>query len=48
MSQGVLIVTGINSKGMRDRFAVEIADTENVTNWSELLRDLKRMRLARC
>ena len=42
ISQGVLIVTGINSKGRREILAVEMADTENATTWSDLLRDLKR------
>lgn len=42
ISQGVLIAMGISSKGMREILAVEIADTENETTWSDLFRDLKR------
>jgi transposase-like protein len=42
ISQGVLIVMGINSDGMREILEVRIADTENETTWSDLFRDLKR------
>ena len=42
ISQGVLIVMGINSEGMREILEVRIADTENETTWSDLFRDLKR------
>lgn len=42
ISQGVLIVMGINGDGMREILAVEMADTENKTTWSDLFRDLKR------
>ncbi len=33
---------GINGDGMREILDVRIADTENETTWSDLLRDLKR------
>lgn len=46
ISQGILIVLGINSCGMREILAVETADTENETAWSDLLRDLKRRGLS--
>jgi len=46
ISQGVLIVMGINSEGMREILEVRIADTENETTWSDLLRDLKRRGLS--
>lgn len=46
ISQGILIVLGINSEGMREILAVEVADTENETTWSDLFRDLKRRGLA--
>ena len=42
ISQGVLIVMGINTEGMREILAVRIADTESETTWSDLFRDLKR------
>lgn len=42
ISQGVLIVMGISSEGMREILEVRIADTENETTWSDLFRDLKR------
>jgi putative transposase len=42
ISQGILIAMGINSCGMREILAVEIADTENETTWSDLFRDLKK------
>jgi transposase-like protein len=46
ISQGILIVLGINSDGMREILAMEVADTENETTWSDLFRDLKRRGLA--
>ncbi len=46
ISQGILIVLGINSEGMREILAVEVADTECETTWSDLFRDLKRRGLA--
>lgn len=42
ISMGVLIVMGINERGMREILDVEIADTENKTTWSELFRRLKK------
>jgi putative transposase len=42
----VLIVMGISVTGMREILAVEIADTENETTWSDLFRDLKRRGLS--
>lgn len=42
VSQGVLVVIGINDEGKREILAVEIADTENATTWSDLFKDLKR------
>jgi len=42
ISQGVLIVLGIDSEGMREILEVRVADTENETTWSDLFRDLKR------
>jgi len=46
ISQGVLIVMGINTEGMRGILAVRIADTESETTWSDLFRDLKRRGLS--
>lgn len=46
ISQGILIAMGINSEGMREILAVEIADTECETTWSDLFRDLKKRGLA--
>jgi len=46
ISQGVLIVMGINAEGMREILDVRIADTENETTWSDLFRDLKRRGLS--
>jgi transposase-like protein len=46
ISQGVLIVMGINTEGMREILAVRIADTESETTWSDLFRDLKRRGLS--
>jgi len=42
ISQGVLIVLGIDRDGMREILEVRVADTENETTWSDLFRDLKR------
>lgn len=42
ISQGILIVIGINSEGRREILSVEIADTENATTWSDLFKRLKR------
>lgn len=42
VSQGVLIVSGVSSEGYREILAVEIADTENETTWTNLFKDLKR------
>ena len=46
ISQGILIALGINQEGMREILAVEIADTECETTWSDLFRDLKRRGLS--
>jgi len=46
ISQGILIVMGINDDGYREILSVEIADTENETTWSDLIRDLKRRGLS--
>ena len=46
ISQGVLIVMGINGDGYREILDVKIADTENETTWSDLIRDLKRRGLS--
>ena len=35
-SNGVLIVKGINEEGYRDLLAVEVVNTENVSNWGDL------------
>jgi len=39
ISQGVLIVMGIDQEGMREILAVEVADTECETTWSDTFRD---------
>lgn len=41
VSQGVLIVSGVNADGHREILAVKVADTENETTWSNLFKDLK-------
>ena len=46
VSQGILIAMGINQEGMREILAVEVADTECETTWSDLFRDLKKRGLA--
>lgn len=46
ISQGVLVVLGINEKGMREILDVEVADTENSTTWSDLFRRLKKRGLS--
>ncbi len=43
---GILIVAGINQKGRREILAVEIADTENATTWSDLFKRLKKRGLS--
>jgi putative transposase len=42
ISQGVLIAIAVNPQGKREIVAVEIADTENTTTWSELFKRLKK------
>jgi len=42
ISQGILIVIAINPEGKREIAAVEVADTENATTWSELFKSLKK------
>jgi transposase-like protein len=46
VSKGILIVLGVNERGMREILDVEIADTENATTWSDLFRRLKKRGLA--
>jgi putative transposase len=46
ISQGILVVIAINPEGKREIIAVEIADTENTTTWSELFKSLKRRGLS--
>jgi len=41
VSQGVLIVVGISEEGTREILAVEVANTENETNYAEVFRSLK-------
>jgi len=42
VSKGILIVLGINERGMREILSVEIADTENATTWSDIFKRLKK------
>lgn len=46
VSMGILIVLGINEQGMREILAVEVADTENSTTWSDLFKRLKKRGLS--
>lgn len=46
VSQSVLIVAGINVEGMREILAVEVANAESETSWSELFRSLKERGLS--
>lgn len=46
VSKGILIVLGINERGMREILAVEVADTENATTWSDLFKRLKKRGLS--
>lgn len=46
ISQGVLIAIAVNPEGKRQIVAVEIADTENTTTWSELFKQLKKRGLS--
>jgi transposase-like protein len=46
VSMGILIVLGINEHGMREILAVEIADTENATTWSDIFRKLRKRGLS--
>ncbi len=45
-SFGVLIIKGVRSDGKREILAVEVANTENESTWSEVFRDLKRRGLS--
>ena len=45
-SFGVLVIKGVRSDGKREILAVEVANTENETTWSEVLRGLKRRGLS--
>jgi putative transposase len=45
-SEGVLIIKGVRAEGKREILAVEVANTENETTWSEVFRDLKRRGLS--
>jgi len=42
ISQGVLIVIGVNKEGRREILSVEMADTENTTTWSSMFKGLKQ------
>lgn len=42
VSMGILVVLGVNERGMREVPAVEAADTENATTWSDLFKRLKK------
>jgi transposase-like protein len=46
VSMGILIVLGINERGMREILSVEVADTENATTWSDLFKRLKKRGLS--
>jgi transposase-like protein len=46
VSQGVLIIAGINAQGYREILSVEVKNTENETNWAEVFRSLKRRGLS--
>ncbi len=46
VSMGILIVLGVNERGMREILSVEIADTENSTTWSDLFKRLKKRGLS--
>ena len=46
VSQGVLIVAGVNNEGFREILAVEIANSESKTSWGELFRSLKERGLS--
>jgi transposase-like protein len=46
VSKGILIVLGINERGMREILSVEVADTENSTTWSDLFKRLKKRGLS--
>ena len=46
ISQGILIVIAVNPEGKREIIAVEVAETENTTTWSELFKSLKRRGLS--
>ena len=41
VSQGVLVVIGINEEGYREVLGVWTADTESETSWSEVFKELK-------
>jgi len=45
-SEGVLIIKGVRADGKREILAVEVANTENETTWSEVFRALKRRGLS--
>lgn len=40
VSQGVLIVAGVNSEGLREILTVEVANAESKTSWGELFKSL--------
>jgi len=46
VSMGILVVLGVNERGMREILAVEAADTENATTWSDLFKRLKKRGLS--
>jgi putative transposase len=41
-SQGVLVITGVSSRGQRDIIGVSVANTESETSWTEAFRELNR------
>lgn len=46
VSQGILIVKGINQEGRREILSVDVADTESETTWSSVFKQLKERGLA--
>lgn len=46
VSQGILIVKGINEEGRREILSVDIANTESETTWSETFKSLKERGLS--
>ncbi len=46
ISQGILVCVGVSAEGKREILAVEIADSESQTTWSDLFRKLRRRGLS--